>query len=728
MNKEIPLIGKPMPKILEVKLPTVKEVMCVFFHHLNFLKYSVKQSAKNVAGEVIQLWKKNDIPTSGTNNVVQRIIRCHDKWKSLQKNFTRKKSPAQKKKQSVFQNGLKILFDIVDQKSLKLLGNRIKDIYLNQKSGTRKEFIHHNIQTSTISEELMEVEETSPNQPSSSCPTIIASEKSVLLSEQSLSLATNFGSDLSYEPPMPVVKTPKINVLTAELIAVLDRTNVSSRNAMFIITAVLSSVGIKVEETTLSYRTIQRARMIVRKEIAVGLKNDFKSHDKYVIHWDGKLLQDIVGSKSVDRLSVLLTAFGVEQLLGVPKMDSGSAQNQTTAILRTSDEWGLSRYVKAMCFDTTAVNTGIHNGTCVEIEKALGRELIYLPYRHHIYELILRSAFEVYWPTSSGSNVPIFGRFKKKWDEIDKTNYKAGIEDPKVANVVLSKKNEISFFITQCLQLKQPRDDYKEFLELSLIFLGVVPQDKVCFKYPGVIHHARWMAKAIYSLKIFIFRDEFGLTAKELNNLRQICIFTIMVYLKAWFSSTSAIAAPNHDLEFLKQLIEYKEIDASIFSATCEKMTSHLWYLNHELAVLSLFDDAVPLDMKKRIVDAVKTRDSIDSKVKRFEIDRKNINSIIQKDLSDFVSQKSLNLFKIFDLPYDFLDVDIELWASDESYKENQEYFKQLKVVNDVAERGVALVSEYNQCLTKNEHQFQYLLQVVKEHRAKFPNCNKSQF
>ncbi|XP_057330890.1 uncharacterized protein LOC130671178 [Microplitis mediator] len=240
---------------------------------------------------------------------------------------------------------------------------------------------------------------------------------------------------------MSVMKTPKINVLTTELIAALDRTNVSSRNALFIITAVLSSVGIKVKETTLSYRTIQRARMIVRKDIAVGLKNDFKSHDKYVIHWDGKLLQDIVGSKTVDPLSVLLTAFGVEQLLGVPKMDSRSAENQTAAILRTLDEWSLSRYVKAMCFDTTAVNTGIHSGTCVKIEKALGRDLIYLPCRHHIYELILRNAFEVYWPTSSGPNVPIFGRFKKMWDKIDKTNYKAGIEDPKVANIVLSKKN-----------------------------------------------------------------------------------------------------------------------------------------------------------------------------------------------------------------------------------------------------------------------------------------------
>lgn len=64
----------------------------------------------------------------------------------------------------------------------------------------------------------------------------------------------------------------------------------------------------------------------------------------------------------------------------------------------------------------------------------------------------------------------------------------------------------------------------------------------------------------------------------------------------------------------------------------------------------------------------------------------------------------------MFDLTYDFLEVDIEMWTSDESYRENEEYFKQMKVVNDAAERGVALVSDYNQCLTKKEDQFQYLL------------------
>ncbi|XP_074106837.1 uncharacterized protein LOC141532405 [Cotesia typhae] len=257
----------------------------------------------------------------------------------------------------------------------------------------------------------MEVDESHLNQPSTSHE-IVRSEESESSSTLTSSQATNFGSDLEYVPQIPTTRA-KINILTPELISALDRANVSSRNAMFIIAPVLSSVGVNVEDTTLSYRTIQRTRMLLRKDIAIGLKDNFKAHDKYVVHWDGKILNDISESKFVDHLPIILTAFGTEQLLGVPKMNSGSAENQTATILSTLNQWGIISYIKAMCFDTTAVNTGIHHGTCKEIEKVLGKELIWLPCRHHIYEIILRSAFEVYWPVSSGPNVPIFGRFKK---------------------------------------------------------------------------------------------------------------------------------------------------------------------------------------------------------------------------------------------------------------------------------------------------------------------------
>lgn len=46
-----------------------------------------------------------------------------------------------------------------------------------------------------------------------------------------------------------------------------------------------------------------------------------------------------------------------------------------------------------------------------------------------------------------------------------------------------------------------------------------------------------------------------------------------------------------------------------------------LWYLTDELDVLSLFDNTVLLDIKKKIVEAVKTLQGMNSKVKRFKID-----------------------------------------------------------------------------------------------------------
>ncbi|EFN67151.1 hypothetical protein EAG_09683 [Camponotus floridanus] len=356
MDKEIHLIGKPLQKISERKLPTVKEVMSVFFYQLKVLKCSIKQSSKNAACQVIELWKNNQIPTSESTNVIKKILRYHNRWMKLQKSFVRKKSSAQNKNEMRFQNEIKALFDIVDYKSLKLLDNNIQELYSNQKSDTRKEILSNNPNKTNRTMNMMEVDESHLNQPSTSHE-IVPSEKSESSSTLTLSQATNFGSDLEYVPQIPTTRA-KINILTPELISALDRANVSSRHAMFIIAPVLSSVGVNIEDTTLSYRTIQRTRMLLQKDIAIGLKDNFKAHDKYVVHWDGKILNDIAESKFVDRLPILLTAFGTEQLLGVPKMNSGTAENQAAAILSTLNQWGIIRYIKAMCFDTTAVNTG----------------------------------------------------------------------------------------------------------------------------------------------------------------------------------------------------------------------------------------------------------------------------------------------------------------------------------------------------------------------------------
>ena len=61
----------------------------------------------------------------------------------------------------------------------------------------------------------------------------------------------------------------------------------------------------------------------------------------------------------------------------------------------------------------------------------------------------------------------------------------------------------------------------------------------------------------------------------------------------------------------------------------------------------------------------------------------------------------------------------------DEGFQRSSQIVRNLAVVNDHAERGVALIQEFNGSLTKDEEQLQFLLQVVADHRKAFPDKRK---
>lgn len=208
------------------------------------------------------------------------------------------------------------------------------------------------------------------------------------------------------------------------------------------------------------------------------------------------------------------------------------------------------------------------------------------------------------------------------------------------------------------------------------------------------MHRARWLSKAIYCWKIFLFRRVFGLTTRKTDNLRHICIFVLNFYVKACFTAPNAIAAPHHDLKLLRNLILYEQVNAEVPKAAREKMARHLWYLSEELAALAFFDDAVSLDTKAKMVHAIKSRENEEEALKRVIVRDADLLSWIDKDVSDFITQKSLVLFDQFDLYYDFLNLNPELWPDNEAFNRGYECFYLMKVVNDVAERGVALIQQ----------------------------------
>lgn len=224
--------------------------------------------------------------------------------------------------------------------------------------------------------------------------------------------------------------------------------------------------------------------------------------------------------------------------------------------------------------------------------------------------------------------------------------------------------------------MTQPRDDYLELLELALIFLGESPYKGIRFKAPGAMHHARWLAKALYALKMFMFRGQFRLLARELKGLRDVCIFVIRFYIKAWFTAPLAIQAARHDLTLLQELIQYSAFHETICRAALSKLVNHFSYLSEDIILLSLFDDGVPVETKVEIISAINTQTSFHEIRHKTKLIESNCEKLMTKNLSDFCSRKSLVLLERFGISDDFLNLPLDQWIFNESYQNGLLIFK----------------------------------------------------
>lgn len=148
--------------------------------------------------------------------------------------------------------------------------------------------------------------------------------------------------------------------------------------------------------------------------------------------------------------------------------------------------------ITGMSFDTTTHNTGVNNGAADLLEQKIGRKLLRFPCRHHVYEIVLRSVFELKLTSSSAPDVPMFNRFSNDWPKFDHSAYTSGIDDEIVSTQISKDEcNDIKKFCYDQLSKFQIRDDYKEFIQLVLIFLGEdKEQNKFKFYTPGPTSNA----------------------------------------------------------------------------------------------------------------------------------------------------------------------------------------------------------------------------------------------
>ena len=128
-----------------------------------------------------------------------------------------------------------------------------------------------------------------------------------------------------------------------------------------------------------------------------------------------------------------------------------------------------------------------------------------MPCRHHVYELVLMTAYKTVFETSTTSpDDKLFKNFRDAWNGFDHKN----ITRLETEDLDPKERSELIEFCNRMLKNTYARDDYDELLQLAIMCLG--PDAQYNLKLPGAIHHARWMAKAIYGLKMYLFRYQFS--------------------------------------------------------------------------------------------------------------------------------------------------------------------------------------------------------------------------
>jgi hypothetical protein len=338
-------------------------------------------------------------------------------------------------------------------------------------------------------------------------------------------------------------------------------------------------------------------------------------------------------------------------------------------------------------------------------------------------EVILSSVFSALLGGTGAPEVAMFKRFQKRWSYIQQAQFTPA-EDELFDAETETLRREMIIFYTDGINHQQPREDYLELLRLCLLFLGGTSDpNNESFRAPGPMHHARRMSKAIYAFKMVLFKSQITLTVRETKGLIEFALFVALVYRHFWHEAPIAANASFDNAQMLRMLQKYPNgvIAESAFSA----LSRHLWYFSEHLIGLAFFDSRVSCEMKRAMVANLQLPKTLSA------LKRPNASNVDFMRLDSFVTERTGDLFNLLSFTGKedsrcFLAKDPDTWEVDDSFRKLKESVMRMKAVNDPAERGIALIQKYNETITKDEDQKQFLLRFVQRHRKLHPTSSKA--
>ena len=228
-------------------------------------------------------------------------------------------------------------------------------------------------------------------------------------------------------------------------------TKTSTRDELKLTATFLKAGGVDLKNVSLSQPTIFRQRKNKVASRAGEIKDKIKKFTKnnegmfLVCHWDGKVIKLITGKKE-ERLAIALSCPNEipGQFLASPVVPDGKGKSMAKAVFDIGTEYGLISQMEAMVFD-------------------------------HVPELHIKHASEVLRGPSKGPDDPLFKRFKEIFENLEIEN-RTTWEWPEDSNDWRHQRaTAVLSWADKHMQLATwPREDYRELLELVVMFLGGV--------------------------------------------------------------------------------------------------------------------------------------------------------------------------------------------------------------------------------------------------------------
>ena len=282
------------------------------------------------------------------------------------------------------------------------------------------------------------------------------------------------------------------------------------------------------------------------------------------------------------------------------------------------------------------------------------------------------------------------------------------------------------------------REDYRELLELVVIFLGgvvkrmhngeVVPVP-ITIRKPGALHRARFMASSLYLLKICLYQKQFVTDQQNITNATILAEYVALIHAPYFLRSPLAISAPRLDRDLWMDLRYYKECfgvnmrQTEMIDAVQNSMMNHLWYLTEELVVFGLFDVDLPEEERRSMAIklwSIPRPEHFEKGKPRFPEELMNE----EPKLDSFLGQRSWLVFSKLNSDGHWLSTDVHNWQNDPDYKRVESCLKDLKVVNDLAERCVKDIQAYAKQARDSQYQEDIII-VATDHRSIFKDLRK---